>query len=84
LEKAISDLEHGNVNHELLTRSVKLLKNPGEYHNTNDRKRRLGLAAGARKGDVIDKMNNNRLRTQKLCYLVSNRYYQCSTLMPGM
>jgi DNA polymerase, archaea type len=28
LEKAISDLEHGNVNHELLTRSVKLSKNP--------------------------------------------------------
>ena len=26
LKKAISDLEHGKVNHELLTRSVKLSK----------------------------------------------------------
>ena len=53
VKKAISDLELGKVNHELLTRSVKLSKNPEEYHNTNDRKRRLGIAVGARKGDVI-------------------------------
>jgi DNA polymerase elongation subunit (family B) len=54
VEKAISDLELGKVNHELLTRSVRLSKNPEEYHNTNDRKRRLGIAVGARKGDVIE------------------------------
>jgi DNA polymerase elongation subunit (family B) len=63
LEKAISDLEHGNVNHELLTRSVKLSKNPEEYHNTNDRKRRLGLAVGARKGDVIEYYESDNSKT---------------------
>jgi DNA polymerase, archaea type len=54
LKKAISDLELGRVNHELLTRSVKLTKNPEEYRNANDRKRRLGGAVGAKKGDVIE------------------------------
>jgi DNA polymerase, archaea type len=54
LKKALSDLELGRVNHELLTRSVKLSKNPEEYHNTNDRKRRLGIAVGAKKGDVVE------------------------------
>jgi DNA polymerase I len=54
LKKALSDLELGRVNHELLTRSVKLSKNPEEYHNLNDRKRRLGIAVGAKKGDVIE------------------------------
>lgn len=63
LEKAIYDLEHGNVNHELLTRSVKLSKNPEEYRNTNDRKRRLGSAIGARKGDVIEYYESDNSKT---------------------
>jgi DNA polymerase, archaea type len=63
LEKSISDLELGNVNHELLTRSVKLSKNPEEYHNINDRKRRLGLAVGARKGDVIEYYESDNSKT---------------------
>ena len=63
LEKAISDLEHANVNHELLTRSVKLSKNPEEYHNVNDRKRRLGIAVGARKGDVIEYYESDNSKT---------------------
>lgn len=63
LEKAISDLELGRVNHELLTRSVKLSKNPDEYHNTNDRKRRLGLAVGARKGDVVEYYESDNSKT---------------------
>lgn len=54
VKKAVSDLELGKVNHELLTRSVRLSKNPEEYQNPNDRKRRLGTANGARKGDVIE------------------------------
>ena len=29
-------------------------KNPEEYGNENDRKRKIGLAIGARKGDVIE------------------------------
>jgi DNA polymerase, archaea type len=62
IKKSVSDLELGKVNHELLTRSVKLSKNPEEYHNANDRKRRLGLAVGARKGDVIEyyESDNNK------------------------
>jgi DNA polymerase, archaea type len=62
IKKSVSDLELGKVNHELLTRSVKLSKNPEEYHNPNDRKRRLGMAAGARKGDVIEyyETDNNK------------------------
>ena len=63
LEKAISNLEHGNMNHELLTRSVKLSKNPEEYRNTNDRKRRLGLAIGAGKGDVIEYYESDNSET---------------------
>jgi hypothetical protein len=31
-----------------------LSKNPEEYENENDRKRKIGLAIGARKGDVIE------------------------------
>lgn len=54
IKKAISELELGKVDHELLKRSVKLSKYPQEYHNANDRKRRLGLVIGARKGDVIE------------------------------
>jgi DNA polymerase elongation subunit (family B) len=63
LEKVISDLEIGRVNHELLTRSVKLSKNLEEYHNTNDRKRRLGIAIGAQKGDVIEYYESDNSKT---------------------
>jgi hypothetical protein len=54
LKKAISDLQSGAINPELLKRSNKLSKNPEEYENENDRKRKIGLAIGARKGDVIE------------------------------
>ncbi|HEX6281376.1 MAG TPA: DNA polymerase domain-containing protein [Nitrososphaera sp.] len=54
LKKAISDLESGNVDSELLKRSNRLSKNPEEYENENDRKRKIGLAIGAREGDVIE------------------------------
>jgi DNA polymerase elongation subunit (family B) len=54
LKKAIYDLEIGNINSELLKRSNRLSKNPEEYENENDRKRKIGLVIGARKGDVIE------------------------------
>jgi DNA polymerase, archaea type len=54
LKRAVVDLELGNVNPELLKRSTRLSKNPEEYENENDRKRKIGLAIGARKGDVIE------------------------------
>ena len=54
LKKAIYDLEIGNVNSELLKRSNRLSKNPEKYENENDRKRKIGLAIGAKKGDVIE------------------------------
>jgi hypothetical protein len=54
LKKAIYDLEIGNINPELLKRSNRLSKNPEEYENENDRKRKIGLAIGARKGDIIE------------------------------
>jgi hypothetical protein len=38
----------------VLKRSNRLSKNPEEYENENDRKRKIGLAIGARKGDVIE------------------------------
>ena len=62
LKKAISDLELHNVNPELLKRSNRLSKNPEEYENENDRKRKIGLAIGARKGDVIEyfESDNNK------------------------
>src|SRR5919106_1776194 len=54
LKKAIYDLEIDNVNPELLKRSNRLSKNPEKYENENDRKRKIGLAIGAKKGDVIE------------------------------
>jgi DNA polymerase, archaea type len=54
LKKAVSDLESGNVNPELFKRSNRLSKNPEEYENENDRKRKIGLATGSKKGDVIE------------------------------
>jgi DNA polymerase elongation subunit (family B) len=54
LKRAISELESDNVNPELLKRSNRLSKNPEEYENENDRKRKIGLAVGARKGDVVE------------------------------
>ena len=62
LKKAISDLELHNVNPELLKRSNRLSKNPEEYENENDRKRKIGLAIGARKGDIIEyfESDNNK------------------------
>jgi DNA polymerase I len=62
LKKAIYDLEHGNVNPELLKRSNRLSKNPEEYENENDRKRKIGSAIGAKKGDIIEyfESDNNK------------------------
>jgi hypothetical protein len=52
----------GNVNPELLKRTTRLSKNPEEYENENDRKRKIGLAVGARKGDVVEyfETDNNK------------------------
>ena len=54
LKKAVKDLDSGSINPELLKRSNRLSKNPEEYENENDRKRKIGLAINARKGDVIE------------------------------
>jgi len=62
LKKAVVDLELGNVNPELLKRSTRLSKNPDEYENENDRKRKIGLAIGARKGDVIEYFETDKNR----------------------
>jgi DNA polymerase, archaea type len=61
-KKAIYDLENGNVNPELLKRSNRLSKNREEYENKNDRKRKIGLAIGARKGQIIEyfESDNNK------------------------
>jgi DNA polymerase elongation subunit (family B) len=42
LKRQVEDLELGNVNPELLKRSNRLSKNPEEYENENDRKRKIG------------------------------------------
>jgi DNA polymerase I len=68
VKKSISDLENGIVDHKLLTRSVRLTKNPEDYHNTNDRKRKLGLARGARKGDVIEYYESDNKEGYSLNY----------------
>ena len=77
VKKSISELENGNVDHKLLTRSVRLSKNPEDYHNTNDRKRRLGLAIGARKGDVIEYYESDNKEGYSLNYReISYRKYR--------
>lgn len=62
LKQEITKLECGNVNPELLKRSNRLSKNPEEYENKNDRKRKIGLAVGAKKGDIIEyfESDNNK------------------------
>lgn len=47
-------MESDNVSHEFLKRSNRLSKNPQDYENKNDRKRKIGLAINARKGDIIE------------------------------
>jgi hypothetical protein len=37
-----------------LKRSNRLPENPEEYKNENDRKRKIGLAINARKGEAIE------------------------------
>jgi DNA polymerase I len=75
--KSISDLENGIVDHKLLTRSVRLTKNPEDYHNTNDRKRKLGLVVGARKGDVIEYYESDNKEGYSLNYRdISYRRYK--------
>ena len=37
-----------------MKRSNRLSKNPEEYEKENDRKRKIGLAINARKGDIIE------------------------------
>lgn len=69
VKKSISDLELRKVDHKLLTRSVRLSKNPEDYHNTNDRKRKLGLAVEAKKGDVIEYYESDN----KECYSLNYR-----------
>ncbi|MGB6591746.1 MAG: DNA polymerase domain-containing protein, partial [Candidatus Nitrosopolaris sp.] len=62
IQRAVGDLDLGNVSPELLKRSIRLSKNPKEYENENDRKRKIGLAVGARKGDVVEyfETDNNK------------------------
>jgi DNA polymerase elongation subunit (family B) len=54
LKQEVANLESGMVNPELLKRSNRLSKNPEEYQNENDRKRKIGIVIGARKGDIIE------------------------------
>jgi DNA polymerase I len=78
VKKSISDLELGKVDYKLLTRSVRLSKNPEDYHNTNDRKRKLGLTIGARKGDVIEyyESDNNKEDYSLNCREISYKKYK--------
>jgi glucan phosphoethanolaminetransferase (alkaline phosphatase superfamily) len=46
IKEAISDLEEGKVNQQLVKKSNRLSKNPEEYENENDRKRKVVLVIG--------------------------------------
>jgi hypothetical protein len=50
-----------------LKRSNRLSENPEEYENENDRKRKIGLAINARKGDVIGYFDSDNKEGYSLC-----------------
>ena len=66
LKKALKDLDSGSVNPELLKRSNRLSKNPEEYENENDRKRKIGLATSSKKGDVIEYFESDNKESYSL------------------
>ena len=53
LRKAMSDLDSGIVNPELLKCSIKLSENPEDYDSQNCRPSKIGKALGARKGELV-------------------------------
>lgn len=52
LKIAINDLEKGRIDPELLKIRVKLAKDPADY-TVNNLDKRMGMALGARAGDII-------------------------------
>ena len=50
-----------------MKRSNRLSENPEEYENENDRKRKIGLAIIARKGDVIEYFDSDNKEGYSLC-----------------
>ena len=50
-----------------MKRSNRLSENPEEYENENDRKRKIGLAINARKGDVIEYFDSDNKEGYSLC-----------------
>jgi hypothetical protein len=46
IKEAISDLEEGKVNQQLVKKSNRLSKNPEEYENENDRESKVVLVIG--------------------------------------
>lgn len=52
LKAAVSDLENGRIDHELLKVKVRLTKNPEDYAVNNPNKK-IGTLLGAKGGDVI-------------------------------
>ncbi|MDW0315049.1 MAG: hypothetical protein QN716_06710 [Nitrososphaeraceae archaeon] len=50
-----------------MKRSNRLSENPEEYENENDRKRKIGLAINARKGDAIEYFDLDNKVGYSLC-----------------
>lgn len=50
-----------------MKRSNRLSENPEEYENENDRKRKIGLAINARKGDAIEYFDSDNKVGYSLC-----------------
>jgi DNA polymerase, archaea type len=65
LTKAMSNLESGKVNPNLLKKSIKLGQNPNEYTSQSCQAAKIGNAVRARKGELIEYFDSNIKKSGK-------------------
>jgi hypothetical protein len=59
----MSDLESGKVNLDLLKKSIKLGKNPKDYKSQTCQAAKIGLALGAKQGELVEYFDSNIKKT---------------------
>lgn len=65
LKKAMSDLESGKVNPNLLKKSIRLGQNPEDYKSQTCQAAKIGCAVDARQGELVEYFDSNVRKTGK-------------------
>jgi DNA polymerase I len=65
LTKAVSDLESGKVNPNLLKKSIRLGQNPKDYKSQTCQAAKIGCAVGAKQGELVEYFDSNIKKTGK-------------------